>query len=261
MGFNNNFNSPSVATAQATPADLGWQRFLLDGATVDDPYSQHGSLSEDSTGTTWTSAGSGTFPNADSKKPNHGVIHSRQLFDGNGDALDWSEAFTFEMIIEKITDGATLKNTKCYFGGGLAGAANGLDDTNGSFGMVSQWDLGSASNYQKCRRFKYNYADNMSNCNQEWDNVFNIAHGPRHAAHGGLTRMYMYRYHPDDIPNSGDTGMGSTNFLGTSPKFPASGPVYVFATCGRTTTWTSPATAKFRLWYTVSGADNTWTPA
>jgi hypothetical protein len=255
------YKAPAAAGGGAV--DLGWTRFLLDGATyTDDPWGMHDSLDETDARTRWTSAGAGTLPTADSKKPSHGAIFTRQLFDANGDALDWSEPFCFEMLIEKVSAGSAIKGDNLYFGGGLTGATSGLDDTNGSIGCVSQWDLTTGANYQKTRRFKYNYTDNMSNCNEEWDTVLNLSHGPRHAVHGGMFRMLMYRFDPADPDGAtGDTGMGSVTFVGSANKVPTSGPVYVFSTVGRSTTWGTAKTVDFRIWYSVTGADSSWTPA
>ena len=238
----------------------GWRRFLLDGADYpDDPHSQTGSLTEDATETAWVSNATGTLSGADDGKPNHGAIYTRPLVDANGTALDWQRPFSVDFMIEKTVAEPWHTQANSYFGGGLASVQTGIDATNPSFGLVSAWPSSASSpKYQHTRRFRLNSWDNQGQVETDWDTGFTIVHGPKQWQQTGAMRMLSHRFSATVPDGQGDATMGS--YVQGSTRFPTSGPVYVFATCGRTQSWGTAKTCRFRLYYAVTGADQDWTP-
>ena len=238
----------------------GWRRFLLDGADyTDDPHSQTGSLTEGDTETAWVSAASGTLAGPDDGKPNHGAIYTRPLVDANGTALDWQRPFSVDFMIEKTVAEPWHNAANSYFGGGLASVTTGIDaGSNPSFGLVSGWNAASGTNSQRSYRFRYNSYDNQGAVSRDWDTAFTIVHGPRQWSSAGMTRLMSHRFSATSPDGQGDTSMG--NYPQGTIRFPASGPVYIFATCGRTQSWGTAKTTRFRLYYAVTGADQDWTP-
>jgi hypothetical protein len=253
-------------TYQAAPGgggggavEQGWRRFLLDGADyTDDPHSQTGSLTEDATETSWVSNDTGTLSLPDDGKPNHGSIYTRPLVDANGTALDWSRPFSVDFMIEKTVAEPWHNAANSYFGGGITSVQTGIDQTNPSFGLASSWDAPTGTNSQRTRRFRLNSWDNQGSVSRDWDTAFTIVHGPKQWQQSGAMRLLSHRFSPTAPDGTGDPTLGS--YVQGSTRFPAAGPVYIFATCGRTQTWGTNKTCRFRLYYAVTGADQDWTP-
>jgi len=239
--------------------EQGWRRFLLDGADyTDDPHSQHGSISEDADSTVWTCAASGTLATSVEQRPDNGAIYMRPLVDANGDALAWDKPFSVDFFIENIGKTAHWKK-KAYFGLGLAGVTTGLDAAAGMIGVASAWTSTASSNYQGVNRFRKNSLDNSGNCDPGWSIGGTFVHGPRHANHGGQHRIMTYQFDPTSPAGPvGSTGMG--NYPLSANKLPGSGPVYIYATCGRTQTFSVTVSLSFRLFYAVTGGTQDWTP-
>jgi len=252
------YRAPAGGGGGGGAVEQGWRRFLLVGADyTDDPHSQADSITEDDDETAWTSLGSGTLATAESKRPDNGAIYTRALVDANGDALAWDRPFSVDFLIELTEVGSYYKQGNSYFGFGLSGVTTGLDAAS-SIGVASTWNATGSSNYQRTYRFKKNSWDNQGSVNETWDTGGTIIHGPRHGNQGAHQRLMSYRFNPTNPSGSGDTGIG--NYPLGSSKLPSTGAVYGFVTCGRTQTWGTVKTLKFRIYYAVTGSTQDWTP-
>jgi hypothetical protein len=146
-----------------------------------------------------------------------------------------------------------------YFGGGLTSVTSGLDGLNPCIGLASWWAASSSDpNSQRSYRFKRDSYDNQGQVHGDWATVFSVVHGPRHFATNAMTRLISHRYNSTSPYSQSDPTMGS--YIQGNTRMPSSGPVYAFVTCGRTQTWGTVKTAKFRFLYAVTGADQDWTP-
>ena len=158
------------------------------------------------------------------------------------------------MTQDELTDDTIAE----YFGAGLTSVTSGLDGENPCLGLASAWNAASGPNSQRSYRFRYNSWDNQGAVSRDWDTAFTISHGPRQWQHNGMTRMLSHRFSPTSPDGQGDTSMGS--YTQGTTRFPTSGAVHAFVTCGRTQTWGTAKTCRFRIYYAVTGADQDWTP-
>ena len=239
--------------------ELGWRRFLLDDATwTEDTLNQHGSISEDATKTTWTSAASITINTGSQHHiPNQGSLYGIELTDANGDSLRWDKPWQCHFLIETLSTRSALKNTDIYYGFGLSAFTSGLDSTQPCLGEAVAWDLTSSSNYQREVIFRRN-SQSTSNQSEDYDMYGAFRRGPKYTTKAAHWQIVTF---PFDPSAPATTAANAANVYGQSPVTTAtSGAVYAFVTCGLRGTISSAVSADFRIWYSVTGAAD-WSPA
>ena len=252
------FTYKAAAAGGGAAPELGWRRFLFDGATNEDPHSQTASLVEDGDSTHWTSntavtitTGSPDYNNI----PNNGSVYIRPLVDGNGDAITWNKPFVVQCRLERVsptTGTGSVTNKMLYWAFGLTDAASSVASAK-FIGQTTSWNSSSQSRHYRTREGSQ---DNAQNTTLGWDVYFMIVHGPKKNTQASHTQICSYVYDPADPPNNAEANMNTYNI--GSQRITGAGPVYAFGSVGCMATTSVARSGKFRIWYQAAASGLEW---
>ena len=245
------------ATNAGGSVDAGFRRFLLVGATNEDPKSQTDTLTESDDYTEWTSNGTVTLGSGGSN-PQNGSVYIRALTDANGDAVTWDKPFTVTVRLERISPVSgqgSVKNNLMYWGFGITDSASSIDAAN-MIGQDTRWNS-SSSTGGRHYRFRKDSKDNAQNTTTGWDPIFRIMNGPKKNSQASHLSLSTHIFDPAAPLSNAHNAMNTYNV--GSARVTGTGDVYAFATVGLADAVTSsPRSGKFRIWYHVNATDLDW---
>ena len=239
----------------------GWRRFYLGGAPDQDPHTQFDALVETGAYTQITSPSSVSITlSASDDHMQEGAIWHRPLRDEDGKILTWDKPFTLEWLIE-TKDASAVGYTKAYFGLGVTDEGTSADiQTAEVLGTVVNK---TASATHKVRGFGCGgYGTSGASGDHDWS-AHTILHvGPGHEHIGQLASVRANQFDPASPGvEASNTASSYICNLSNSCAIPGQGKVYIFATWGFIGSRASAYAHKFRIFYRVSRANSTWTPA
>ena len=252
------FTYKAAAAGGGAAPDLGWRRFLFDGAPNEDPSSQPAARVEAADATPWPANSSVTITTGSpdyGNIPNNGSVYIRPLVDGNGDTITWNKPFVVQCRLERIspTSGTgSVTNKMLYWAFGLTDAASNLASAR-FIGQTTSWNSSSQSRHYRMREGSL---DNAQNATLGWDVYFMIVHGPKKNSQSGHTQVCSYVYDPADPPNNAEAAMNTYNI--GNKRIPGSGAVYAFGSVGCMATTSVARSGKFRIWYQAAASGLEW---